>query len=92
MPLSDDIKACVGVMWLCSLGMVVTVLLQSPWVFLFAFGLIWSMFSAAKTLADGKQQQQTGNEIDALEMQPLEEGRGLKLRGDMTLGELMNKY
>ena len=90
MPISDGVKACVALAWICALGMVACVVLQSPWIFAFGFGLIYAMCSVARTFALAGQGNKE-DDAEAFEMQPLDSGP-LKIRGDMTLGELLNKY
>lgn len=89
--MNDDMKFCVVIMWICTIGMVATFLLQSPFVFLFAFGLAYSFFAIIKLFSKRMTEGNNGSDsFEDFEMRPLESG-GKALR-EMTLGELMNKY
>ncbi len=75
MPISEGIQASIGIVWICSFGIIITVLLQSPWVFAFFFGLCYSALGIARTL--GKNANQSSNsdnddELDEFELRPLE--------------------
>ena len=85
MPLSEDQKGTLSIMWICVIGSIICIILHSPVAFLFVFGLMFSFFGMLKSFGNIGG---TPN-FDDVEMRPLEEGRNL---GDMTLGELMAKY
>jgi hypothetical protein len=94
MPISEGIQASIGIVWICSLGIIITALLRSPWVFAFFFGLCYSAMGIARTFGENSTQSSNSDnndESEEFEMRPLESGRKA-FRKDMTLGELLAKY
>jgi hypothetical protein len=90
MALSENMQACFGILWICAFGCIVTILMKSPLVFLFAFGLCYSFFAILKGFGDVVATPNSNDNFEVFEMQPLEMGG--KAFKDMTLGQMLNKY
>ena len=87
MPVSEGMQARIGFMWMCVIGCIATILMQSPIVFLFAFALLYCFFGLLKEFGESSAAKSRNDDI---EMQPLEQSG--KIDGNMTLGELLAKY
>lgn len=82
---SESVQARLGAMWLIVIGLIICVIYRSPWGLALGFAFIWCLFGLAKSVVDKQGMKVEGE--DDMEMQPLG-----KIRADMTLGELLNKY
>lgn len=91
MPLSESASVSITMMWIMAIACVACVMLKSPWGFLFLFGLVWCFASTLKELmspgGNDASSDRDGTMKDEMEMQPLG-----KIRGDMTLGEILSRY
>lgn len=100
MPLFEGTQASIGIMWICAFGSIVTIVMRSPLVFLFAFVFLCTFFGQLKSLG-GDDDDDVGesasndfknsdpnNDIGIM-MKPLDPRR---ISGDMTLGEILSKY
>jgi hypothetical protein len=50
MSLSEDMQASLGVMWFCTIGCSITIMLQPPVGFIFMLGLMFTLFGMVKTM------------------------------------------
>jgi hypothetical protein len=89
MPHSESTNATFSTIWLMAMGIVICGALKSPWGFVFLFGLLWCSASVIKqfTSSSNDGESLASNDNNDTEMQPLG-----KIRGDMTLGEILAKY
>lgn len=86
MPHSEETSAKFGMMWLMIIGVIVCIIVKSPLAFVFAFAFAYCFFGMLKQITRTHEQGVSSEDGDA-EMQPLD-----KIRGDMTLGELLARY
>jgi hypothetical protein len=95
MPHSESTQATFAIIWIMAMGLVFCAVLKSPWGFAFLFGLVWCFASVLKDLTSSSSRNDVLHQSDDndnnhskdTEMQPLG-----KIRGDMTLGEILARY
>mmetsp|Transcript_96534 Transcript_96534/g.144458 ORF Transcript_96534/g.144458 Transcript_96534/m.144458 type:complete len:104 (-) Transcript_96534:368-679(-) len=103
MALSDHAQCAITIMWFSVFGMIISFLLDSPWIFLFLFAFVFNCFALMKGMS--APLKGADDELDEVELQPLEmvqppssstetkkKKKPFKANKEMTLGDLLNQY
>ncbi len=84
MPHSESTNATFAMMWLMAIGFIICAIIKSPLAFAFLFALMYCFFGLLRRFGSPESFE---DDDDQVEMEPLG-----KIRGDMTLGEILAKY